>query len=304
MVHPSPYKLDVQGHRGARGLLPENTLPGFARALEIGVTTLELDCGVTRDGVVVVSHDRALNPDITRDEHGRWLDASGPAIWHVSYDELQRYDVGRIKPGSAYEKRFPLQEAIDGTRVPRLADLFAFVSRAGNRSVRFNIETKISPLAPEDTAAPDAFVRELLQVISEAGMDSRVTIQSFDWRTLRIVQNDAPAIATVYLTSERTSPDTVQRSASSSPWSAGFHVSRFGGSVPATVSAAGGAVWSPYHGDLAIEDVCEAHDLGLKVVVWTINAVTDMRRLIDWNVDGIISDYPDILRELASRLGC
>jgi len=304
VVHPSPYKLDVQGHRGARGLLPENTLPGFARALEIGVTTLELDCGVTRDGVVVVSHDRVLNPDITRDEHGRWLDASGPAIWHVSYGELQRYDVGRIKPGSAYEKRFPRQQPIDGTRVPRLADLFAFVSRAGNGSVRFNIETKISPLAPEDTAAPDAFVGELLQVISEAGMDLRVTIQSFDWRTLQIVQNDAPAIATVYLTSERTSPDTVQRGASSSPWSAGFHVSRFGGSVPATVSAAGGSVWSPYHGDLAIEDVREAHDLGLKVVVWTINAVTDMQRLIDWNVDGIISDYPDILRELASRLGC
>jgi glycerophosphoryl diester phosphodiesterase len=303
-VHPSVSKLDVQGHRGARGLLPENTLPAFARALEIGVTTLELDCGLTQDGVAVVSHDRILNPDITRNEHGRWLDRPGPAIWHLTYDELQRYDVGRIKPGSAYEKRFPQQQPIEGTRIPRLADVFKLVAQSGHDSVRFNIETKISPLAPAEAAAPDDFVRTLLQAIRQVRMETRVSIQSFDWRTLEIVQQNAPEIETVYLTSERSPPDTIQRDAPSSVWSAGYHVSDFGGSVPRMVHAAGGSVWSPFHGDLTPENVREAHTLGLKIVTWTVNAVADMQRLIEWGIDGIISDYPDVLRKVADGSAC
>ena len=93
--------FDLQGHRGARGLRPENTLAGFAFALELGVSTLELDCAVTRDGIVVVSHDPVLNPDYTRDEQGRFLDAAGPPIATLSYAELQRYDVGRLRPGTS-----------------------------------------------------------------------------------------------------------------------------------------------------------------------------------------------------------
>src|SRR5688572_214117 len=94
--------LDVQGHRGARGLAPENTLPAFEKALALGVTTLELDVGVTRDGVVVVGHDPTINPDIARGPDGQWLAARGPAIRELTFAELQRYDVGRLKPGSNY----------------------------------------------------------------------------------------------------------------------------------------------------------------------------------------------------------
>ncbi len=94
--------FDLQGHRGARGLRPENTLAAFAHALSIGVTTLELDTAVTLDGVVVVSHDSELNPDITRDASGRWLAQPGPAIFALTFAELQRFDVGRTRPGSAY----------------------------------------------------------------------------------------------------------------------------------------------------------------------------------------------------------
>ena len=118
-------KVELQGHRGARGLLPENTLPSFARALEIGVDTLELDVGVTRDGVVVIHHDRRLNPDIARGPDGQWVSAPTPTIFSLLYEELQRYDVGRIRPGSEYARRFPHQTPIDGTRIPRLAQLLA-----------------------------------------------------------------------------------------------------------------------------------------------------------------------------------
>src|SRR5687767_2763653 len=176
MASPS-FSLDIQGHRGARGLLPENTLPAFARALDLGMTTLELDCGVTRDGIVVVAHDRTLNPDFTRDAQGKWLEGAPPAIRNLTHVELARYDVGRLKPGTDYARRFPRQQAIDGTRIPALADLFELVRSRGDTRVRFNIETKLSPLAPGETAAPDAFVSALLGAIRKAGMESRVTIQ-------------------------------------------------------------------------------------------------------------------------------
>jgi glycerophosphoryl diester phosphodiesterase len=295
--------LDIQGHRGARGLAPENTLPAFARALAIGVTTLELDCAVTRDGVVLVSHDPALNPDITRGPDGKWLKKTGPAIWDLKYQDTQRYDVGRINPESAYAGRWPDQQPVDGTRIPRLADLFALVRKSGNNSVRFNIETKVSPLEPELTTTPDDFARKLIAAIRAGGMENRAAIQSFDWRTLQFVQQEAPGIPTVYLTVEKGFMDSIQRDKPASPWTADFHVTRHGGSVPRMVKAAGGAIWSPYHAETSRSQIKEAQSLGLKVVVWTVNEPADMRRMIEWGVDGIISDRPDLLRKIASEMG-
>lgn len=297
------HALDIQGHRGARGLAPENTLPAFARALAIGVTTLELDCAITRDGVVVVSHDPAFNPDIARGPDGKWLQKTGSAIWSLNFQETQRYDVGRINPASAYAKRWPEQRPVDGTRIPQLADLFALVKKSGNETVRFNIETKVFPPEPALTTTPEDFARKLIAAIRAGGMERRATIQSFDWRTLQVVQKEAPEIPTVYLTVEKGFMDSIQRDKSSSPWNAGFHVSRYGGSVPRMVKAAGGAVWSPYYAETTHEQVKEAQALGMKVVVWTVNAPSDMRRLIEWGVDGIISDRPDLLRQTAGEMG-
>lgn len=300
MVNPV-QALDIQGHRGARGLVPENTLPAFARALEIGVATLELDCAITRDGVVVVSHDPVLNPDITRGPDGEWLRATGPAIWSLTFEELQRYDVGRLNPSRAYARRFPDQEPVDGTRVPRLADLFELVKKSGNETVRFNIETKISPLEPARTTGPKDFARKLIAAVRAEKMERRVVIQSFDWRTLAVVQKEAREIPTVYLTAESGSAANLNKSGDS-PWTAGVRY-RDHGSVPRMVKAAGGAIWSPSYGDLTREAVKEAQSLGLKVVPWTVNGEADMRRMIEWGVDGIISDRPDLLRKTAGDLG-
>jgi glycerophosphoryl diester phosphodiesterase len=302
MTAAASQALDIQGHRGARGLAPENTLPAFAKALEIGVTTLEMDCGITKDGVVVVSHDPALNPDITRGPDGKWLQSTGPAIWNLTYAELQRYDVGRLNPSKPYAKRWPEQRPVDGTRIPRLADVFAPVRKSGNDAVRFNIETKISPLEPGVTASPEEFARKLILLIQQEKMSSRVTIQSFDWRTLAIVQKEAPEIATVYLTSVSGFMDNIQADGES-PWTAGHRVRDHGGSIPRMIKAAGGAVWSPYQGDLTRGVIKEAQALGLKVVVWTVNDPAGMRRMIEWGVDGVISDRPDLLRKVAGEMG-
>jgi glycerophosphoryl diester phosphodiesterase len=287
--------FDLQGHRGARGLAPENTLPAFARALAIGVTTLELDVGLTGDGVLVVAHDRRLNPDIVRGPDGRWLAGRTRTIRELTFHELGRYDVGRLRPGSDYSRRFPDQRRMDGVRIPKLEEVFELARRAHNDEVRFNIETKLSPLAPEETAGPEEFARALIAAVRAAGVERRTIIQSFDWRTLAIAQREAPEIATAYLSSDA---DTVRDVGSApSPWTNGIRFADHG-SVPKMVKAAGGRIWSPDHRDLTAALVKEAHGLGLAVLPWTVNDPPDMARLIDWGVDGIITDYPDRLREV------
>lgn len=297
--------FDAQGHRGARGLLPENTLPAFARALSIGVATLELDTGITKDGVVVIAHDPKLNPAIARGPDGKWLGATGPAIRDLTYADLQAYDFGRIDPATPYGRTFADQQPVDGTRMPRLADLFALTRKSGNGEVRFNIETKLSPLDAEATAAPEPFARAVIAEIRAAGLATRTTIQSFDWRTLQVVQREAPEIATVYLSFQRNpNTDNIQKGRPGpSPWTAGLDVDDHGGSVPRLVKAAGGRIWSPFHGDLTDEDLTEAKRLGLTVVVWTVNARADMEKLIQRGVDGIITDRPDVLHEVMTARG-
>jgi glycerophosphoryl diester phosphodiesterase len=263
--------VEVQGHRGCRGYLPENTLPAFQRALEIGVDTLELDCGVTKDGVVVVHHDRRLNPDVARGPDGEWVHAPGPTIHSLTYEELQRYDVGRIRPGSEYAQRFPQQQPVDGTRIPRLADLFAM---AGTK-VRYNIETKLLPTHRDETVGPDEFARLLIAEIRQA--NARATIQSFDWRTLKIAEKTAPEIQTVYLTESKDAE-------------------------PQNVASAGGRIWSPSLKDVTQRKLSIAKSLGLRIVAWTVNEPADIATAIDIGLDGIISDYPDrVIAELKRR---
>jgi len=300
----SAGSFDLQGHRGARGLRPENTLAGFAHALAIGVTTLELDCGVTKDGIVVVSHDRVLNPDHTRDAEGRFLETPGPLIRALTYAELQRYDVGRIRPDSHYAASFPEQQPIDGQRIPRLADVYALVRKSGNGDVRFNVETKIDPTQPETTVAPEVFVAALIEAIRAAGMESRTTIQSFDWRTLVLARKLAPEIAVVALTDQQPDEDTMEvGKPGASAWLGGIDVDDHAGSVPRTVLALGAQVWSPHARDLNPGVIAEAHALGLAVVPWTVNDPKDMERAIALGIDGLITDRPDLLRQVLQSKG-
>ncbi|UPK28873.1 glycerophosphodiester phosphodiesterase [Bradyrhizobium sp. 195] len=294
--------FDLEAHRGGRALLPENTLPAFANALSMGVDTLELDVGVTADGEVVVSHERGLNPDLARDAGGAYVAAPGTPLVKLRLDEVRTYDVGQIRPDSAYAKQFPDQRALPGTRIPTLSELFALVRKSGNSRVRLNIETKIDPNHPDQSLDPQAFVAKLLGLIETETFSDRVMIQSFDWRTLQLVQQQAPKIPTVYLTLQRGSGQTVALDKATN-WTAGFSPADHGGSLPWTIKAAGGAIWSPYFGDVTAALISEAHDLGLRVVVWTVNKREDMTRMIELGVDGMISDRPDLLRAVAGENG-
>ncbi|RYY93389.1 MAG: hypothetical protein EOO24_26910, partial [Comamonadaceae bacterium] len=148
--------FDLQAHRGGRALAPENTLAAFDNAIDIGVTTLELDIGLSADGVVVISHDTVLNPAHTRDASGAFLRGNGPAVRALPLAQLQGYDVGRIDPATEYGRQFPAQVPRDGERIPTLGALFERVRERGADAVRFNIETKIDPARPAETASPEA----------------------------------------------------------------------------------------------------------------------------------------------------
>ncbi len=297
----SAHAFDIQGHRGARGLAPENTLPAFQKALELGVDTIECDMAITKDGVVVIHHDLRLNPNTTRGPDGQWLDSPGAAIKDLTFEELQKYDVGRLKPGTDYARAFPEQQPADGTRIPRLSDLFDLVKQSGNTRVGFDCETKVSPLERAATLPPEEFARRTIAEIRKAGMQHRLMIQSFDWSTLLVVQKEAPEIRTMYLSS----PNTLKPAADGkpSPWLAGFAPESYGGSVPKAVSAAGGKIWAPNQTFLTPAMLAEAHSLGLVVIPWTVNDPRMMSKLLDMGVDGIISDRPDLVQaELRKRV--
>jgi glycerophosphoryl diester phosphodiesterase len=294
--------FDIEAHRGGRGLFPENNLQSFASALSMGVDTLELDVGATRDGVLVVSHERRLNPDLARDANGVYVTPPGTPFVELTLAQVKSYDVGQIRPGSAYARQFPEQRAVPGTPIPTLKEVIDLVRRSGNRHARLNIETKIDPDHPDESPGPEKFVVLLLGVLDAETFADRVMIQSFDWRTLQIVQKSAPKIPTVYLTLQRGTAPTVSLEKATN-WTAGFNPADRGGSLPRTIHDAGGAIWSPYFGDVTPALVAEAHDLRLRVVVWTVNKPEDMAHMIDMDVDGIISDRPDLLRKVAVDKG-
>src|SRR5690348_16091517 len=282
--------FDLQAHRGGRGLAPENTMAAFKQAAVLGVTTIETDLAVTKDDVVVLSHEPRLNPDLVRGPDGAWITGPGPTIRSLTLAELKRYDIGRINPASSCSRAFPKQIAIDGERFPVLTEVYAAIPAP----MRFNIEIKTDPGRPSDTAKPGYFTRLVVDAVKDSKAVERTMIQSFDWRTLIEARKLAPEIPTACLTIETQSSDTIRRNDPVlSPWLGGLDLKKYGGSVPQLVKAAGCAVWSPFWRNLSPETLAESHKLGLQVIPWTVNDPANIARLIDQKVDGVITDYPE-----------
>jgi len=283
--------IDLQGHRGARGLFPENTLAGFAAALAVGVDSFELDVAMTADGVPVVSHDAALNPDLVRGPGGAWVTAPGALIRTLRLADLAAYDVGRIRPGSDYASQFPDQTPCDGARIPTLAEVLSV-----DPAVRFNLELKTYPAHPDWTIDAAAMAEAVIAVVEQAGALGRVTVESFDWRGPRQVRRLRPDLPLAWLTS----PECVAEAA---VWWDGPTPANYGGSVPRAVAAEGGPIWAPHHADLTDALIGEAHALGLAVLAWTVNDADDVRRLLRAGIDGLITDRPDIARSVLAQQG-
>lgn len=254
---PAAPKILVHGHRGARAQYPENTIPAFEYAIRAGADVLEMDVAVTRDNVLVISHDPHLNPEICR----------GPApnalIHSLTLAQVRQYDCGALR-----NPRFPTQHPVPGTRIPTLDEVLALSSQ-GN--FEYNIETKSFPDHPEYTPAPEVFARMMLDAIRKHGLEARCIVQSFDFRTLLAMNRLAPEIRLSALY-EGTPRDfvSIAREAHAQIISPDFHL-------------------------VTPEQVKASHRAGLQVVPWTANAPADWDKLIDAGVDAIISDDPAAL---------
>jgi len=301
-VEQSAKNIDIIGHRGAAGLVPENTLCAFKRACEIEVNAVEIDVLLTADNKIVVHHDYSLKPEITRTPQGDWLSLSGPAIKDLTLAKLKAYDVGRLKPNTRYSSRYPEQQPADGERIPTLGEVIALLKTKCDLATQLWIEIKTNPEKPDLTPTPETVADAVVQFLRQQDFTGRVRILSFDWRALVHVQKIAPDLPTVYLSLVGRSLNNIKPGQpGASPWMAGIDIDDFSGSVPRAVKAAGGRYWAPYYKHITYNLLKEAHELGLQVFVWTPDKRNAMVRLIEMGVDGIITNRPDILKALLSE---
>lgn len=303
-------------HRGGAGLRPENTLAAFAHALDLGVDGFELDVQVAKDGVVVVFHDDRLKPEIVRDANGAWLEKPGPLIKDLTLPELQSYDIGRLKPGTAYAARYPDYTPCDGEHVPRLADVIFLMKRGGD-SERLWIELKTNFTDRSRTASPEATAEAVVRVLKREKFVDRSILVGFDWPALIAAKKIEPKLTCWFTTMPQSwfgdapppksdgPPPKAELDAlramerSSAPWAAGFDRAKYG-SVIKAAKAAGADGWFPFYADVTADTVAQARDEGLAVGAWTVNAPDDLRRLAELRVDGLCTDYPDRLKVLRS----
>ena len=298
--------LNAIGHRGAAGLLPENTLAGFKKAMEIGVDTIELDIRLTSDNEAVVYHDSRLNPAITRDNNGKWI-KERHLFKELTLSEVQSYDVGKLNRWKGYAKKYPDQKAAEGERIPTLRDVIQLVKRTGDKTHLF-IEPKFSPLKPEETRSPEEISNVVAKIIKDENIAKRVTVISFDWKILMYFQKIMPEVPTGYVTIAKKRRDTIQKNKSgSSPWMGGIDIDDFD-SIPEAVKSAGGTYWNTnfrhaigHKKNITSKIVKKAHNIGIKVLVWTVDSSWDMKELIKKGVDGITTNRPDKLLSILKR---
>ncbi len=299
----SPKEPLVIGHRGAAGLAPENTLAAFKIALNLGVDAIELDVHLSADKILVVSHDFTLKPEIARTSDGEWIDMwTGFPIKNLSLADLKTYDVGRLKPQTAYARRYPDQTPADGERIPTLREVITLLKSHLQVKTQLWIEIKTSPESPKVSRKPEIVAASVLKLLQKTGFAKRVKILSFDWRALVHVQKIKPEIPTVYLSHIGNRLNNIKPGhPGPSPWTAGVDVDDVGGSIPLMIKAVGGRFWAPFYKYVTPENIREAHGLGLGVFVWTPDRKQDMERLKKMGVDGIITNRPDILKSLFNR---
>lgn len=285
--------LHVQGHRGARGMFPENTLDGIEYALKAGTGVIEIDILATSDGEIVVSHNAHLHPDTTQNKAGDWLAHQDVALRDLTLAELQTFQIGHTRDGSHYRQRFPEQCALDNAQVPTLRDVMRLMSRPEYLSSWLIIEVKSDPFDPGAIGPMSHFVARLDALMRDSNMERRSVVQSFDWNFCLEMQKHSPDCAISCLS--RVGPqgtDSVSNIHPDSRWIGSMAHALDTQSLPEIIHQIGGQIWAPYHADTCKEDVETAHQLGLLVIVWTVNDNESAQRMIDCDVDGIITDYP------------
>ena len=309
---PAPF--DLQAHRGGIAMTVESTLPAFAKALRVGVSTLELDVQITADRRAVVTHDRQVSEATCRDTAP--VTPGDPDFPYVGrfVKDLTLAQVRTLDCGSRTRPEWPGAQTVPGARMALLSEVFALVHRFDADDVMLNVETKVEAGAPEETAPRGQFVRVVAAAVRAAELTDQVTVQSFDWGALMQMQEVAPELPVVALDNEQF---LEVGQPGSSPWLGGIDIDDFDGDPVAAVASFGAEAYSPVQGSPqngSIDDpdftpyvtrrvVERAHRSGLGVIPWTVDDRNTMAHFMDLGVDGLITNRPEVLRDLMAERG-
>ena len=299
MILAKPNHIKIYGHRGARGNLPENTLDSFNFLFENKISAFETDILISRDLVPVINHDFRLNPALTRNSDGNWIENDDIKIFDLTYEQLSKFKIGSIDKKSKYGKRFDDQKSLGEINIPKLSDLLELASNNISDDLIINLEIKSTPVEENLTPSPDAMAKLITSEVNKTELKDKVIYSSFDWRVLREIKNINHQSSRAYLTSELKG-----KVYDKSPWLDFMPLydsdSR---ELPRLIKTLGGEAWHPKHKDINKDMVRISHEEGLPVNVWTVNEKYEMLRMIEYGVDGIITDYPLRLKKLCEKEG-
>lgn len=289
----------IYGHRGARGEMPENTMPSFEHLIKHSISAVEIDVQNTADAVPIIHHDPQISVNLARDSEGEWLSESGPKIIESSHSELVMFDVGTLKSGTDYQKRFPDQAALTGIAIPTLDEFCIWLKSQADMVA--NVEIKSYADRADLGDSPDALAKSVIDTLKKYNVENQAIISSFDWRILSACHRTDAQIARGYLSYfDREEPPMQPNIFPQSPWMDGAVWNGSLDTLPDTIASLNGHVWAPYFEDVTQSLIDRAKKLGLIVNVWTVNDSQDISNMISLGVDGIITDFPQRAKSILS----
>ena len=301
MILSKPNHIKIYGHRGARGDLPENTLESFKYLFDNGINAYETDILISKDLVPVITHDFRLDPSLTKDKEGNWIKDEDIKIFDLTYDEISKFDVGSLNKLTRYGRRFVNQRSLENQKIPKLSELLELSSKNVLQNLLINLEIKSTPDEKNLTPNPKDLVQIVLKDINNSNLKDKIIISSFDWRILREVKKQSPEIPRAYLTFQQEKGMKIKKTIySKSPWIDHIPLTIVY-DLPKIIKELGGSAWHPYYKDINKKAVKDAHDNNLPVNVWTVNDEDDMLKMIEYGVDGIMTDYPLRLKNLCEK---
>ena len=301
MILAKPNHIKIYGHRGARGDLPENTLDSFKYLFENNINAYETDILISKDSIPVITHDFRLDPSLTKDEEGDWITDENIKIFDLTYNEILKYDVGSLNKLTRYGRRFLNQRSLENQKIPKLSELLEISSKNLSQTLIINLEIKSTPDEKNLTPDPREMVQIVLNDVRKSNLQDKIIISSFDWRILREVKNQSPEISRAYLTFQQEKGMKIKKTIySKSPWIDHIPLTIVY-DLPKIIKELGGSAWHPYYKDINKKAVQDAQDFNLPVNVWTVNDEYNMLKMIEYEVDGIMTDYPLKLKELCEK---
>ena len=301
MILSKPNHIKIYGHRGARGDLPENTLESFKYLFDNAINAYETDILISKDLIPVITHDFRLDPSLTKDEAGNWIKDENVKIFDLTYDEISKFDIGSLNKLSRYGRRFINQRSLENQKIPKLSELLELSSKNLLQDLLINLEIKSTPDEKNLTPDPQDLVQIVLNEINNSNLKDKIIISSFDWRILREVKKQSPEILRAYLTFQQEKGMKIKKTIySKSPWIDHIPLTIVY-DLPKIIKELGGSAWHPYYKDINKKAVKDAHDNNLPVNVWTVNDEDDMLKMIEYGVDGIMTDYPLRLKNLCEK---